>query len=996
MTTGIVKKGWTNYTEEGTNFTMNRTWGEGPYIIEFNSTDSKGIEETVKSKIVIVDDSPPVTSIDIGVPKYPLFVVPVHNISSVTPLTLSAVDYPLGNLSGINNASGIGHKTKKESGIFYRVQREDNGTWMWDWRKASIVSTVSGVYTAAAFNLPLHPLWLDGIYLIVYNSTDNLGQKETTKSIRVYLDNTPPDKNITVGDPKYPHPDIAFDSFVRSFTNFYIDAFEAIGSGANLSSIQYRITYTDGPASTLWITGTTFNINTTFMQGNGNYTIQFNAKDNLDNWGNTESISVYVDDSPPITILDFGLPKYRGHVNDTLNISSLTPLSLTVNDGSGSGVDTTSFPQYRIYNSIYDTGWIIYTGDFNISSDWSDGIYTIKYNSTDNLGNVEPTNNETIYLDNTPPDKLLKVGDPKYRVNDALDLWNITSLTSLNLTADDGPGCGVNYTQYRVSNSTFDLGWITYTGNFFFSSDWSDGIYTLEYNSTDHLGNDMTNATNINLDNTGPISSIVSNSMDEKYLNRWEITESTRFTMSADDGLGSGVLYVWYKFDDMDWQRLLWSNYPGARNLTRIFPGLIFEDIPWNHTLWIRGQDNLGTNGSLAFYLIYIEGDITPPLPPILRLRVSGNHIILEWEPSPDEDIDHYLIYRSTTKTGFDFSDAWVDTSQNDDNGVIPLRTTWNDTNAVIGDSEYYYTIRGVDIRGNIGYTSNIAGKFTMTFERGYNTFALPLEPFEDIRGSEMLGEDVFVDISDTIYRYDTGYQQWLGYPKLLPASVDDFVLEMGEGYMMLIMEDELQYTFTGSTGTSIRYIEGIEGIGREREFRESLMAEGNEDQVSLSWQAAPNATGYSIYRASARMGSNSLTDYSIDPIANASESETSWMDTTADGDEYYYMVVAVNSHGFEESGTYAIGVKKHEFNADYSVFSLELEPKTTRRIAWFTTEMFDLDSNTLYYYDKRVEMWIGHPRLVPENINNPEVSMGSAYFAYVHDIDVSYSFTGI
>jgi hypothetical protein len=617
---------------------------------------------------------------------------------------------------------------------------------------------------------------------------------------------------------------------------------------------------------------------------------------------------------------------------------------------------------------------------------------------------VEPTKNKNIVVDDSEPLTSVDFDIPKYRDTD-LDYWNITSATNLTLSAIDHPlgsnilginnASGINdalkpesgifYRIQRVSDGVYVQDWMEATissvsndvhtaDSFILPNTWPDGYYNIEYNSTDNLGQKNIDTVTVYLDNEGPISSFVSDSTDEKYTNRWEINESSLFTMNADDGLGSGVLYIWYRFETMDWQRMLWSDYPGARNLTEVFPGLIFEDIPWNHTLWIRGQDNLGNNGTQALYLIYIEGDITPPLPPILRLSVSVNDIILEWEHSPDEDIDHYLIYRSTTKTGFDFSDVWVDTSQNDDNGVIPLRTTWNDTGAVTGASEYYYTMRGVDIRGNIGYTSNIAGKVTMTFEKGYNTFALPLEPYEEISGSEMLGEDVFTDDADTIYRYDTGYKQWLGHPKLLPASLDNFVLEMGEGYMLFIMEDNVQYTFTGSTGTAVRY---IGGIGQESGFREGLTASANENQVTLNWISATDATSYSIYRASVRMGPGSLTDYNMQSIAQ-DVAETSWTDISADDDEYYYMVVAKN-HDEENSGTYALAVNKYELQKGYTSFSFVSDP-TIDTIASFVEQSFPQNEDTIYYYDGQIGQWQGHPKFLPENINNGNAVTGKGY----------------
>ncbi|MEM3628630.1 MAG: hypothetical protein QXE06_04590 [Candidatus Bathyarchaeia archaeon] len=52
---------------------------------------------------------------------------------------------------------------------------------------------------------------------------------------------------------------------------------------------------------------------------------------------------------------------------------------------------------YRVFNSNYDSGWQTYTGPFNLAG-LTDGVYTIEFNSTDNLGNTETTNSVQITL----------------------------------------------------------------------------------------------------------------------------------------------------------------------------------------------------------------------------------------------------------------------------------------------------------------------------------------------------------------------------------------------------------------------------------------------------------------------------------------------------------------------------------------------------------------------------------------------------------------------
>jgi len=65
---GSEVKVWTNYTLGGSlPFTI--PWGEGTYRIEFYSVDSVGAQEPIKNKIIVVDNSVPLTSINFQIPK---------------------------------------------------------------------------------------------------------------------------------------------------------------------------------------------------------------------------------------------------------------------------------------------------------------------------------------------------------------------------------------------------------------------------------------------------------------------------------------------------------------------------------------------------------------------------------------------------------------------------------------------------------------------------------------------------------------------------------------------------------------------------------------------------------------------------------------------------------------------------------------------------------------------------------------------------------------
>jgi hypothetical protein len=123
---------------------------------------------------------------------------------------------------------------------------------------------------------------------------------------------------------------------------------------------------------------------------------------------------------------------------------------------------------------------------------------------------------------------------------------------------------------------------------------------------------------------------------------------------------------------------------------------------------------------------------------------------------------------------------------------------------------------------------------------------------------------------------------------------------------------------------------------------------------------------------------------------------DTTWTDYQADGDEYYYMVVPLDGHGMEKSSTYSVGVRKYQLREGYNLISLELEPISSRNFAVYTDSWLASDEDALFYYDRVAGFWIGRTRFLPENINNVEVGIGSAYIAYIHDTDVSVSQSGV
>lgn len=225
------------------------------------------------------------------------------------------------------------------------------------------------------------------------------------------------------------------------------------------------------------------------------------ARDWATNWDPTsgtkdqqgEYVNTYqliVDSIPPITVLSVGDPHYvsPSPVHKYVNSSAALALSASDNPG-GSGV---AMSAYRIYNGSYNTGWLPYAGPFYLTG-LVDGSYSIAYNSTDNAGNVETTNTATLVLDNTPPTTSLAIGNPSY--TDSGGNVYVASWTLFTLSATDG-GSGVAQTSYRVRNATYSSGWLAYSAPFSLTG-LAKSTYSIDYNSTDNLGNAETTHTNV-------------------------------------------------------------------------------------------------------------------------------------------------------------------------------------------------------------------------------------------------------------------------------------------------------------------------------------------------------------------------------------------------------------------------------------------------------------------------------------------------------------------
>jgi hypothetical protein len=136
-----------------------------------------------------------------------------------------------------------------------------------------------------------------------------------------------------------------------------------------------------------------------------------------------------------------------------------------------------------------------------------DGVYNVTYYSVDNVGHQEVIQSELDKVDTLGPVTVKTIGEPKYN-----GTYFITNHTPMTLIGTDSE-VGCNITGYRISDSEHVRRMSSDYEDCNVSVDWTgleDGVYTIEFESVDHLDNvGNTTTQNHYLDNSPPLMRIV-------------------------------------------------------------------------------------------------------------------------------------------------------------------------------------------------------------------------------------------------------------------------------------------------------------------------------------------------------------------------------------------------------------------------------------------------------------------------------------------------------
>jgi flagellar hook assembly protein FlgD/Tol biopolymer transport system component len=269
---------------------------------------------------------------------------------------------------------------------------------------ATIYYTVDGTEPILSSPVASGPIAIAAATTLQYFAVDLAGNREPVKSTTYVIDSTPPSTTITIGEPK--HAGSQGTVFVSGITPFSLAATDDL---SGVMKTEYRID--NGP----WIAAATFSITS-----EGQHTIDYYSKDVVSNTETVKTLTVYVDTTPPASVITAGAPQYQAEGN--LYVSGSTPFSLAATDDL-SGVMKT---EYRI-----DNGPWIAAATFSITSE---GSHLIGYRGIDTVNNTETGKTLSVIVDAFPPTVSVTapVADALYNVTVPVRATAVDSITGVD------------------------------------------------------------------------------------------------------------------------------------------------------------------------------------------------------------------------------------------------------------------------------------------------------------------------------------------------------------------------------------------------------------------------------------------------------------------------------------------------------------------------------------------------------------------------------------
>ncbi|HHF59146.1 MAG TPA: hypothetical protein ENL44_02985, partial [Thermoplasmatales archaeon] len=169
------------------------------------------------------------------------------------------------------------------------------------------------------------------------------------------------------------------------------------------------------------------------LSGDGLHYLEFYSEDSGGHKEGVKNVTVYVDDTPPQIIKTVGYPHVQGDGYPDYWITSSTNITINATEQGYSNSDLEKV-SYRIYCNGTWSSWTDITTELPYTLKFSEECnHTLQIVAKDCLGNTA-WDNETFYVDNTPPDVSIEFGTP---LCDQGNKTFITSYTPIWVNATD-------------------------------------------------------------------------------------------------------------------------------------------------------------------------------------------------------------------------------------------------------------------------------------------------------------------------------------------------------------------------------------------------------------------------------------------------------------------------------------------------------------------------------------------------------------------------------
>jgi len=640
-------------------FNFNWPLGEGYYMFYTIANDSSGNQELpTGSADAIAGYDITTPTIDITSILYASDYIWSDSLTSLyysDGMGFSGARFVIqGNAS--DNLSGLSHLTSSEA--FGEQPPNDITPDSWD----------------ISYNITMIASGTIAITISVYDKAGNIAYDNFT----CYEDLSAQNTTMSIGNPKYLGPNSTL--YVTTSTHFWLNA--STGT-TGLDHIEYKI---DENPWTIY--GGPFT-----LSSEGFHNIYYRSVDNVSNVEPFQVLNVYVDESPPVTIISIGTPKYG---SSPTYVTSTTSFNLTAID-VGVGLK-------KIWYRTDNGNWVLYSGDFNLSG-LADGAHTIYFNGTDMLNNLEILQSIDVYLDNQSPAIDLSVGNPKQGFNPTY----VTSSTEFSIQATDYSGSGIHSVEYNVDGG----GWEPYVSPFTIDG---AGSHDLSYRSIDNLGNTNELEALIFGDDSPPQTDI-SFDMNITIDGVVYVTLSSQIWLNSTDS-GSGVQDTWYSVDGV-----YWTEYTGQ-----------FTVPIGSAMIYYYSVDNLG-NIETTKSMSLLMGNGTPIITSEPTTVGYESELYLYAVTAYDSDIVLGDVLRFTL---FDYPEGMI---INENTGSV----SWTPTNNQVGDQDVSIVVSDrTDWNAWQNFTITVINKNTAPYIRNAVSpnYEIVLYAYENLIYSIDAGDD--------------------------------------------------------------------------------------------------------------------------------------------------------------------------------------------------------------------------------------------------------------